>query len=107
MLTLVLIYFLGKRMYDLAEEHQKNAWGNAIIAVLIFYAGTFIGGAIIGIILMLFTEVLIEEQSDIFWSLIALPFGLAAWYGYLAYFRKKWEKEQKEFTSELDEIGAN
>ncbi len=107
MLSLVLIYFLGKKVYDLAEEYQKNAWGNAIIGIVTFYAGAFIGGALIVFLLLMFSEIVIEEKPDIFWTFIAIPFGIVAWYGYLTYFRKKWEKEKENFVNELDEIGSN
>ena len=105
MLGLLLIYFLGKKIYDLAEEYNKNLWGNTILGVVIYYAGTILGGMIIGIILLVVSDFNIDETNDMLLGLLGIPFGLGAWYGFLTYLRKKWEKEAEEFSNEIDEIG--
>ncbi len=44
MLGLFLLYFIGKIFYQLAEAHNKNKWVFAILGVIAYYAGTFLGG---------------------------------------------------------------
>ncbi|MFT7606662.1 MAG: hypothetical protein ACI8VT_004265 [Saprospiraceae bacterium] len=81
MLGLVLIYFIGKYFYELAQRFDKNGWGYAILGVASYYIGSFIGG----IILVLCYEFLavgsIDGINDFALGLIALPFGLLACWG--------------------------
>lgn len=46
MLGLFFIYFIGRAYYYLAEEHHKNKWLFAIMGILSYYGGSFIGGVI-------------------------------------------------------------
>ncbi|MCB0689693.1 MAG: hypothetical protein KDC53_24305 [Saprospiraceae bacterium] len=84
MLGLLLVYFIGKKFYELAIEQQKSRWGYAIAGVISYYLGTFIAGILLAIFMELVLERNIEEMDDFAISLLALPFGLAAsWAFYL------------------------
>jgi cytosine/uracil/thiamine/allantoin permease len=78
MLGIVLIYFIGKRFYELAERYQKSQWGFAILGVASYYVGTFIGGIAIAIGAELLGTTPIEEMNELTLSLLAFPFGLLA-----------------------------
>ena len=92
MIGLILIIFLAKPFYQLAEEHKKNKWIFAILGVATYYVGAFIGGLILGLILELFSITFFEEFSDLQLGLIALPFGLLSCFGLYKVLEKKWSK---------------
>jgi len=50
MLGILLIYFIGKKFYDLALENKKSGWGFAILGVISFYAFQFIFGIILALV---------------------------------------------------------
>lgn len=79
MLGLLLIYFIGKRFYDLSEEYNQNKWLYAILSVLVYYAGTFIVGIVL-VVLIEFGLVDIDLENSFIISLITLPFGLGVVY---------------------------
>ncbi len=107
MLGLILIYFIGKYFYQLAEEYNKSKWGFAILAVVTYYAGTFIFGLLFGIFLLSINSNFLETAPNIVISLIALPFGLLACYILYISLKKVWEKERDRETIEIDQIGNN
>ena len=53
MLGLLLLYWVGKYFYKLAEEHDKSKWGFAILGVVSYYAGIVVFGFITGIVMEL------------------------------------------------------
>ena len=102
MLGLLLIYFVGKKFYDLADNYDMHLWKNAIIGVVIYYAGTFIGGMILGIIDGFFGTTI--TQNIITTSVIAIPFGVVACYFYYNYLEKKFKQKASKVES-IDDIG--
>ena len=88
MLGIVLIYFLGKAFYDLAGKYGKHQWGFAILGVVTYYAGTFIGGILLG----LFAIDFVMNSSDIVIGLVALPIGLAFWLTLYLILKNSWKK---------------
>ncbi len=76
MLALILIYFIGKWFYALAENHNKNKWATAIGGVATYYAGILVIGDII--VALFYTYVLEEDFLDansLVYGLARLPFG--------------------------------
>lgn len=93
MLGLLLIYFLGKKFYELAEEYKKHQWGYAIGGVAMYYIGTFIGGIFLFLIMDFFSPGSAETMNDNLFGLLAVPFGLLA-YGLLyLYLKRSLEKK--------------
>ena len=100
MLGLILLYWLGKYFYLLAEKHNKHKWGFAILGVISYYAGSFIAGMIIGVAIIYFQgEYALDEMSDISMSLISLPFGLLSTWGLYQFLKKRWQKETVPVTN--------
>ncbi len=93
MLGLILIYFIGRWYYTLAESHNKNKWLFAVIGVVVYYVGIIVGGFSIGVAAVLFGFEHILELPDVVLGLIALPFGLIATWGLRAILKKSWENE--------------
>ena len=98
MLGILLIYFIGKRFYDLAATYRKHQWGFAIAGVAAYYGGTFIAGFLIAIYYELVRSTPIEEMSDLTLSLLALPFGILACIGLYKLLEYRW-KHQPQMTS--------
>ncbi len=92
MLGLFLLYFIGKAFYQLAFEFEKNNWGFAILGIITFYAGTFIGGIILGIIGLLANSDFMETMPNLALSLLSLPFGLLACWGLYKILENRWSR---------------
>lgn len=103
MLGLVLIYFLGKWHYTLAEQHNKQKWLFAVLGVLTYYVGTFIGGITIGVLDGILGSGSILNGPSIVLSLIAIPFGIAATWGLREILKRTWEKEVSANVTILDD----
>jgi cytochrome c biogenesis protein CcdA len=95
MLSILLLYFVGKPFYTLAETNNKSKWGYAILSILVFYFGSFFGGAIIGIAMVLiggwtFDE--IDKMNQYVVGILAMPFGLLAAWGLYQLLKRNWEQ---------------
>lgn len=106
MLGLVLIYFIGKQFYTLAEDRDMHKWLYAIIGIATYYMGTFISGILIGIYSELFGNG-IESMNDLVVGIIAIPFGLLAIWGLYTALDKKWTQKKRNIHDEINEIGKN
>lgn len=104
MLGILLIYFLGKYFYELAVTFEKNKWLFAILGVVSYYAGTFLGGTILALMDAFFNWGM-DWDNDLLLSFLALPFGLATC-GLVYYLlKRKWQKEAVIVQDEIDDIG--
>ena len=101
MLGVVIIYFLGRSVYRLAETYHKNTWGHAVGSVLFYYLGTFVAGIAIYLLADLNGGNL-ENTSDMAINLMAVPFGLAFWYAYRAFFKHRWAQAPESDMELLD-----
>ena len=50
MLGLLLLYWIGKYFYKLAEAYDKSKWGFTILGIVVYYAGIVVLGLILGAI---------------------------------------------------------
>lgn len=105
MLGLILLYWIGKYFYKLAEEFNKQKWGFAILGIVIYYAGSFLFGGIIMFVIELISEGFIENTNDFVLSLIAIPFGILACYLLYAFLEKKWKSEAPKSDELINQIG--
>ena len=103
MLGLILIYFIGKKFYDLAQEFGKSEWGFAILGVVVYYAGIFMGGFILGIMFM----ESIAGMNPIVIGLMALPFGIVSCVGLYYFLNNSWKKNIESNKSNIDDIGTH
>ena len=97
MLSLVLIYFVGKRFYGTAKKYNQSGWLYAILGVLSYYGGIIIGGVILAIIIGLFyPESLDDTSNDLFLGLLTIPVGILVCWGFYEILKNKWHKEYTE-----------
>ena len=107
MLGLILIYWIGKNFYQLAEKYTKNKWGYAILGVVSYYAASFIGGIIIGIIAEISSPGWIDTANEMVLGVMALPLGILGCYGLYIYLKKNWAKRKEEEAVSIDDIGKS
>lgn len=92
MLGLFLLYFIGNAYYKLAEAYKKSKWGFAILGVVAYYAGTFLGGIVIALYYELVLMESAESVSDLLLTFLALPFGLLVCWGFYKFLQHQWKK---------------
>jgi hypothetical protein len=106
MLALILIYFVGKAFYDLAGVHGKGQWLYAILGVGSYYGSQFVAGIFIAIGYELFIGS-VEEINDVVLSIVALPIGILACWGFYRLLKSRWEKKETFSGSAEEVLDAN
>ncbi|RBW58228.1 hypothetical protein [Tenacibaculum sp. E3R01] len=105
MLWLVLLYFIGKKFYELADDYKKNKWGFGVLGVVTYFIGFFISAAIIGVTVVIAGSDFLETINDFVLELILMPFGLLSCYGLYYYLEKTWKKQKPLEDKLIDQIG--
>ena len=80
MLGLLLLYWIGKYYYKLAEKYNRSRWGFAILGIVAYYGGVIVFGMIVGIIIEIVSPGYIETMNDLLLSVIIMPFGILSTY---------------------------
>jgi MFS family permease len=106
MLGLLLIFFIGKYFYELAQDYYKHKWLYAILGVVSYYAGTMIGGFVIAIGSDLFGWS-INFEDTLTLTLIAIPFGILSAVGFYFLLKRNWKNSKVEVKDEIQDIGIN
>ncbi|MBK9451990.1 MAG: hypothetical protein IPN95_21740 [Bacteroidetes bacterium] len=101
MLGLILLYFIGKRFYDLANTYEKSPWPFAILGVVTYYAGTFLFGILLGITLEIFSPGTLDDMNDFVVGLIAMPFGILCSVGLFYLLRRIWEGQRVDAVASM------
>ncbi len=106
MLGIFLIYFIGKKFYDLSDNYNQNKWLYAILSIVLYYISGFIVVFIIGVLSIVFNW---GFNLDNTWgiSLLALPAGLLADWGFYTLLEKKWKKSVVLVKDEIQDIGKD
>ena len=105
MLGILLLYWIGKYFYKLAEAYDKSKWGFTILGIVVYYAGIVVLGLILGIVLEIFAPGYFDTMNDIALNLMALPLGLLSSYVLYKYLEKTWKKNAPSTNNSIDEIG--
>ncbi len=106
MLGIVFLYFIGKYFYKLSEQFHKNKWVFAILGIVVYYAGTIIGGVILALLDEL-VGIGFDWDNNYTLTLIALPFGLGSAYIFYYVLKKQWEKTVIIVPDEIQDIGRS
>ena len=91
MISFILLYFIGLPFYNLAEKHRKSRWLIALIGILIYFAGTFIGGIIITLVSTYLFDYSVSRIHDFLLNLLTIPFGLLFGWIFYRFLILKWE----------------
>ncbi len=107
MLGILLLFFIGKYFYKLAEKFEKSKWGFAVLGIVTYYAGTAIYGIIYVVVYFsIYPDAYEDDINEWSLSLTAIPIGLT--FAYVLYYllEKNWKKNKKEEKSDINEIGT-
>lgn len=96
MLGILLIYFIGKAFYDLAQEHNKNKWVFAILGVVSYYGGTIIAGVSFALLAELGVTDFFIELPEFGLSLLAIPFGILTCWAFYKILSSNWSNQSRE-----------
>ena len=103
---MLLLYFVWKYYKELAEKYNKEKyWPYVIGGAVIYYAGSFLGGILIGVIAIA-ADINIEDTNDRLLGLLALPLGILLSFIFYKYLEKKWSVEYVDPNLALEEIGG-
>lgn len=94
MLGLLLIYFIGNYYYKLAGQYGKNEWAYGILGVVTYYAGVFIIGIALFLILD-FSGVDVEGMNETALGFMAVPFGVLATFILYKYLERKFSRVEE------------
>lgn len=103
MFGLILIYWVGKYFYQLAEKYSQNKWLYAILGIVVYYAGQAIIGFTIGLVTVFF-DISIDWDNKIMMALIGVPAGALSAYLFYIFLEKKWKNEEVKVDS-IQDIG--
>lgn len=104
MLGLLFIFWIGKYFYQLAEQYKKNKWLFAILGIVVFYAGQFVVGLILGL-LVYFFDWSIDFDDQWLMALIGIPAGGISVYVFYFLLEKTWKSEKVEVKDSIQDIG--
>lgn len=103
MFGLIFIYFIGKYFYKLAETHNRNKWLFAIFGIASYYAGTILGGVILGLISVISGTNFIDGIDDTWVGLMCLPFGVITVWIFFVVLKNNWSKtKNNDFNTIID-----
>lgn len=105
MLGLILLYWIGKYFYKLAEEYDKNKWVYAILGIIVYYGGIIAFSFSLGVIAEFVSPGFFDSFNETLLGIIMLPFGILSCYLLYSYLEKTWEKSKP--VNEIDQIGNN
>lgn len=102
MLGILLLYFIWNYYTELAFEHDKKKWVYGVIGIATYYAGTFIGGIVIGLSYIIAGNHYIDDSNAIISAIIAMPFGVLSVWGLYKLLKYQWERKSKVVSNSLD-----
>ncbi|MCR9174275.1 MAG: hypothetical protein NXI10_17390 [bacterium] len=105
MIQILILFFLGRWLYQLAKKHKKpNPLLYGLFAILIYIGVAFVLGFILGVILVLMgRDVVFSKGEELLLTLALLPFSIGgvALFHYLL--KRKWSREIPSGDGLLDE----
>lgn len=93
MVGLILIYFVGKAFYDMAERNDESKWLYGILGVASYYGGIILGGLLLGILMEAGVLPFLADLGDTMLGLVCIPFGVLLCWGFYNYLKKSWLKK--------------
>ena len=92
MISLLLIYFVGKAFYDLAHKYKKSEWGFAILGVVSYYFGIIMCSFILGFITAFTGSDFVATTPRIVLGLLSIPIGIFSCWGLYSILKSEWRK---------------
>lgn len=104
MFGFVLIYWVGKYFYKLAEEYKENKWLYAILGIAIYFGSQLLTGVFLGLLDIMFGWN-IDWEGNVAINLLGLPIGIGFSYLFYILLERKWKKDKIEVIESIDDIG--
>jgi hypothetical protein len=102
MLGLLLVYFIGKYYYQLAFQHNRNAWGYAILGVIVYYGTTFLSGFLFAFAYMEMGNDSIDSGTELLLTVLSIPIGILGAYILYKGLEKSWKNSNSDsFNSDI------
>lgn len=105
MLEILLVIYIGRWFYRLAEKHNKNKWLVGILGALSFYAFILISGFLMGVVFALMENEAFFELPDIVIGLLCIPFAIFGTWGLYRILKNSWERLPKTSDRVIDDGG--
>jgi len=96
MLGLLLIYWIGKSFYNLAEKNEKGNWLYAILGVVSFYAAQIV---LIALLIIIAGDNALTD-SEVALNLIGVIAGGLSCWGLYQYLDYRWSEAAKQNQAE-------
>ena len=105
MLGIILLFWIGKKFFKLAENYEKSKWGFTILGIVTYYAGTLLFAVILLVLVEVFSSGYLDDVNDRVIDLICMPFGLLSCYILYKYLDKIWKKNDPRVINNIEQIG--
>lgn len=99
----ILIYWMGKYFYQLADKYNQNKWLFAILGIVVYYLSQFVVGLFIGVLNAIFNFGIDFNNFGV--NLIGIPIGFLFVYLFYILLEKNWKKSKIEPIERIDQIG--
>lgn len=107
MLGVLLLVFIGRYFYELANEFDKDhKWLYPIIGIAAYYAGIFFFGLLLAIIIEFISPNFLNDSNELFFGFMVAPFGVLCTYIIYRLFKKNWQENTPK-TTNIDDIGKS
>jgi len=104
MLSIFLIYWIGRKFYDLALLHHRSKWGWAIFGIVIYYVSQLIIGMLIGIVA---PDLLNSTGGTFLINILGIGIGLGVWFIVFKLLEKSWgDNDYKRGETAINAIGT-
>ena len=108
MISILIIYFIGKYFYQLALKYSQSKCLYAILGILCYYIGSIVfGGLIVGLFIEFFTDSYLENYSDRALGYMLMPFGIGSCVLFHYLLERKWKKSVVVVKDEINDIGRH
>jgi MFS family permease len=111
MLGIIIMIAVGRQFYELAKKYeQQQAWVYAILGVVSYYVGGFIGGLILLILSEILGVVSIDNISDLSITFISIALGVISCWGFYQLLKSFWKKkfeEAQRLKPKISDIGKS
>jgi len=104
MLGILLIYFIGKRFYDLSVDYKQNKWLYAILSIVVYYVSGLVFGVVLALLDILFNWG-IDWDNNFGINLLGIPVGLLTVWGFYSILESRWKKSIVLVKDEINDIG--
>lgn len=105
MLGILLLYFIGKKFYELADKFEKHKWLYAILSIVVYYSAGFILTAVMMVLDLMVFEWDFDWDATWGMSYLSIPFGLLGAWIFYGILKNIWEKSVILVKDEIQDIG--